>query len=99
MSHTQTDGNGEVFLATTALEEFWDTTKPIVFLGEWYLLYSHRSFWEPLNGRLLNNPYDNADATENAYDLIGASLNTYSAIFKILFLPKSQFTTVRQNKA
>ena len=42
-----------VFLATTALEEFWDTTKPIVFLGDWCLQYSRRNVWEPLNGEIL----------------------------------------------
>ncbi len=63
----QTD---EVFLATTALEEFWDVSKPIVFLGEWCLLYERRSYWEKLNGRLLASPYDNVDAAENAYGYV-----------------------------
>ena len=38
----------------------------MVFLGEWCLLYGRRSFWEPLAGRLLDTPYDSADAAENA---------------------------------
>jgi putative transferase (TIGR04331 family) len=42
-----------VFLATTALEEFWDTTKPVVFLGDWCLLYSRQNVWKPLNGDVL----------------------------------------------
>lgn len=62
MSNTQSNGNAKVFLATTALEEFWDTTKPIVFLGEWCLLYGRRSFWEPLNGQLLESPFNNVEA-------------------------------------
>lgn len=57
----------EIFLATTALEEFWDASKPIVFLGEWCLLYERRSSWQALDGRLLASPYDNADAADNAY--------------------------------
>ncbi len=57
----------DVFLATTALEEFWDVGKPIVFLGEWCLLYERRSFWETLNGKLLGSPYDSPGAAEDAY--------------------------------
>lgn len=56
----------EIFLATTALEEFWDISKPIVFLGEWCLLYERRSCWQALDSRLLATPYDNADAADNA---------------------------------
>lgn len=57
----------EAFLATTALEEFWDVSKPIIFLGDWCLLYERRSYWETLDGRLLDSPYDRSDAAENAY--------------------------------
>lgn len=63
----QAHGNASVFLATTALEEFWDTRKPIVFLGEWCLLHGRRSFWAPLNGRLLESPFDNGEAAHAAY--------------------------------
>ncbi len=60
----------EVFLATTALEEFWDVSKPIVFLGEWCLLYERRFFWQALDSRLLVSPYDNADAADNAFHYV-----------------------------
>lgn len=77
----------KVFLATTALEEFWDITKPIVFLGEWCLLYERRSHWEALDSQLLGSPYNNVDSAENAYcyvnsiyeqllPIIGAALNS-----------------------
>lgn len=80
----QTD---EIFLATTALEEFWDVSKPIAFLGEWCLLYERRSYLETLDRRLLSSPYENVDAAENAYcyvnriyeqllPLLGAALNS-----------------------
>lgn len=49
--------NSQVFLATTALEEFWDTSKPIVFLGEWCLRYSRRAFWEPVGGEVVSHPW------------------------------------------
>ena len=58
---------GECFLATTALEEFWDPSKPIVFLGEWCLLYERRSYWGALDGGLMSSPYDKVDAAEDAY--------------------------------
>ncbi|CAG0949827.1 hypothetical protein ANAEL_00006 [Anaerolineales bacterium] len=70
MNHTWPAGNEEVFLATTALEDFWDTTKPIVFLGKWCLLYERRLFCETLNSRLLSNPYDSADVAEGAYQYV-----------------------------
>lgn len=57
----------EYFLATTALEEFWDTSKPIVFLGEWCLLYERRIYWEALDGKLMNCPYTEANATGETY--------------------------------
>lgn len=45
------------FLATTAAEAFWDTSKPMVFLGEWCRRYSRQAFWEPLGGEVLANPW------------------------------------------
>lgn len=65
-----TDGHEKVFLATTALEEFWDTTRPMVFLGEWCLLYGRRSFWESLKGQLLESPFDNGEAAHAAYHYV-----------------------------
>lgn len=87
MNDTQPDGNTNVFLATTALEEFWDTSKHIVFLGEWCLLYSRRSFWKSLNNQLLGSPFDDSETAHAAYHyvngiyerilpLIGDVLNT-----------------------
>ncbi|MFA5181664.1 MAG: LIC12162 family protein [Syntrophales bacterium] len=43
----------QVFLATTALEEFWDTSRPVIFLGDWCLRYSRRHVWEPLKRDVL----------------------------------------------
>ena len=43
------------FLATTALEEFWDTSKPLAFLGEWCCRYSRRKDWEALGGEILRD--------------------------------------------
>ncbi|MCG3110384.1 MAG: LIC12162 family protein [Candidatus Manganitrophus sp. SB1] len=72
MNNAQADRNEKVFLATTALEQYWDTTKPIVFLGEWCLLHGRRSFWEPLHGQILETPFNTADAAHAAYVYIHA---------------------------
>lgn len=56
-----------VFLATTALEQFWESTKPLVFLGSWCLLYERSSHWKTLGGQLLSSPYASADEAEQAY--------------------------------
>lgn len=57
----------QMFLATTALEDFWDTTKPIVFLGDWCLRYSRRSVWEPLHGEVLQGIWKDKKKFIDAY--------------------------------
>lgn len=56
-----------VFLATTALESFWDTDKHIVFLGQWCRLYSRKSSWESLDGEVAPTPYQSLSAVEHYY--------------------------------
>lgn len=58
------------FLVTTALEEFWDTSKPILFLGSWCMLYNRRSYWGTLNFKVLDNPFDNDEVAEEAYHYV-----------------------------
>lgn len=57
----------QVFLATTAIEDLWDTSKPIVFLGNWCLLYSRRRVWEPLNGEMLKGIWKDKKRFIEAY--------------------------------
>jgi putative transferase (TIGR04331 family) len=45
------------FLATTALEEFWDTSGPIIFLGEWCCRFSRKEHWSGLGGNILESPW------------------------------------------
>ncbi|MDB4616935.1 LIC12162 family protein [Synechococcus sp. AH-551-E11] len=61
----------EWFLATTANESFWDTSKPILFLGEWCQRYSQRAHWEGLEGLLLEGPFDNTESLNKAYRFVG----------------------------
>lgn len=56
-----------MFLATTALEDFWDTTKPVVFLGDWCCRYSRRNVWEPLNGEVLQGIWKDKKRFIDAY--------------------------------
>ena len=60
----------KVFLATTALEDFWDTTKPVVFLGDWCLRYSRRHVWEPLNGEALQGIWKDKKLFIDAYSYL-----------------------------
>jgi len=43
------------FLATTSLEEFWDTHQHLLFLGEWCLKFDRRSYWITLDGHLIKS--------------------------------------------
>ena len=76
------------FLATTANETFWDTSKPIVFLGEWCLRYSRRPFWQHLEGHLLKGPFDNSESLNEAYRFIG---DLYEELLPILGLALNKF--------
>lgn len=54
------------FLVTTACEEFWDTTKELVFLGPWCLRFSRRSFWEKLGENTIKSPWHNPSSVSAA---------------------------------
>lgn len=45
------------FLATTALEEFWDIKMPILFIDEWCKKYGRKSFWETLNYKTVRSSW------------------------------------------
>ena len=48
------------FLATTALQDFWDRERDeIQFLGTWCMLYDRKDNWENLNacGTLVGSPF------------------------------------------
>jgi len=47
-----------VFLATTALSEFWEKDQEILFLGQWCLRDDRRKEWDGLRYRMLPNPWD-----------------------------------------
>ena len=47
-----------MFLATTALADFWDTSDEILFLGSWCLRYDRRRDWQGLRYRVLPSLWD-----------------------------------------
>ncbi len=47
-----------MFLATTALSEFWDKEQEILFLGSWCLRHDRRAEWEGLKYQVLPSPWD-----------------------------------------
>jgi len=56
----------KVFLATTALSDFWKKDQPILFLGEWCLRYNHRYEYEGLSYKILEYPWDDRNALYKA---------------------------------
>ena len=79
-------GAGEFFLATTALDEFWDKSAKVVFLGEWCRRYGNEAAWRGLNASIIedlwSDPRRRADAYRRINELyewllpcLGARLN------------------------
>jgi len=59
-----------VFLATTALEEFWDSSRQIIFLGEWCRRYDRRHYWTSLGGTLIISPWANKKTISQALEYV-----------------------------
>lgn len=55
-----------MFLATTALSEFWDKEQEILFLGPWCLRYSEKARWQDLSYRVLPSQWDIPGKTPEA---------------------------------
>ena len=60
------------FLITTALEETWDEDQPVLFLGEWCLLYSRKDRWSKMNNALLPHHWDDQDKLYSDYQYLGS---------------------------
>src|SRR5690349_15105038 len=56
-----------MFLATTALDEFWDKEKEILFLGPWCTNTAKYSNWKPLQYQVLSSPWDDPATREKAF--------------------------------
>ncbi len=69
--------NNKMFLATTAIEDFWDGSEKTLFLGEWCQLYSRKQHWESMDYILLSSPYGDKDSGMQKFDEVKA---VYTAI-------------------
>lgn len=56
-----------MFLAKTAVEEFWDKNKKILFLGEWCKLYSRKNVWSKLEHETFEYIWEDRRKYEEAY--------------------------------
>jgi len=62
------DSSGQKpFLATTALEEFWDVSQPLIFLGDWCMRHSRKSLWSEIDYKVVRNPLEDKDEFHKAY--------------------------------
>lgn len=61
-----------MFLATTALDEFWDKEQELLYLGQWCRLYERRKDWEGLRGGMLASPWDEPGAIDRGVADISA---------------------------
>ena len=59
-----------MFLATTALSEFWDPTEEMLCLGSWCLRYDRRAQWERLRYQVLPCPWDDRQRFYDAADFL-----------------------------
>ena len=55
-----------MFLATTAISDFWDESSDILFLGKWCLSYNKRNEWEGLSYQILPYPWDDRKRRHDA---------------------------------
>ena len=82
MTHAPKSDSGEYidsfFLATTALDEFWDKSAKVVFLGEWCRRYSKAAVWRGLDAEIIldlwGDPQRRADAYRQINELYEAVL-------------------------
>ncbi len=60
-----------MFLATTALSDFWDKDREILFLGPWCLRYDHRADWEELKFEVMPSPWEDQERYNEACCYLG----------------------------
>lgn len=66
-----------MFLATTALMEFWDRSQELLCLGTWCLRHDRRADWEGLQWQVLPCPWDDRERFNRAaqeLDVVGERL-------------------------
>lgn len=73
------------FLATTAIEDFWNVEMPILFLGEWCKISNRRAFWEKLNYTVVRSSWDKKEqvyeSRQYTQDIFNNAINFLSKRF------------------
>lgn len=59
-----------MFLATTALTEYWDKEQELLILGAWCLRYDRRHEWETLKCQVMPCPWDDRKRFHDAADYL-----------------------------
>lgn len=76
-------------MATTALEDFWDTSGRVVFLGKWCKRYSRKISWENIDAEVLPSYFEE----ENA----GGLYRYLDAVFeRLLFVLHKQMNKIHK---
>ncbi|MCZ6818981.1 MAG: LIC12162 family protein, partial [Calditrichaeota bacterium] len=66
-----------MFLATTAMEEFWDTSQKLVYLGEWCKLYERREVWSRLDSVTVAYHWNDREKFHSDYEYLKGVYETY----------------------
>jgi len=74
------------FLVTTAIEDFWDTSYPIVFLGEWCKRYSRKRSWEKVASETMPS-YFEENKSGNIYSYLN---NVFERLLVVLHKQMNQ---------
>src|SRR6266446_2718094 len=66
-----------MFLITTADQRFWQTGRPVVFLGEWCKRYDQRHVWNAMNSETLPYHWDDRSRLYSDYRYLEAVYEKY----------------------
>lgn len=61
-----------MFLATTALSEFWDKQEEVLFLGPWCRRFDRRRDWQELRAETLPSPWEDRERFHAAAEYLDA---------------------------
>lgn len=73
-----------MFLATTALTEYWDKTDDLLAIGPWCLRYDHKKEWDGLRLTVAPSPWGDPRAIEEAADYCGKVIDALLSDLTVL---------------
>jgi putative transferase (TIGR04331 family) len=83
-----------MFLATTAIEEFWNKEDEIIFLGEWCKLYTRKEEWSSLNYKDFPFIWNSSQKVEEA---ILSCTRIYKAVLKELTIILNDYHGIQKS--